>query len=51
MNPLSKEFLESRGFCCTAKCKNCPYDPKWSGSSKLKKTKTHSQKINNLKKL
>lgn len=24
--PLFKEFLLSRGFCCFNKCVNCPYD-------------------------
>ncbi|MCJ8346237.1 DUF5522 domain-containing protein [bacterium] len=23
--PLSKEFLLKRGYCCDNKCKNCPY--------------------------
>lgn len=36
MKPLSRDFLVKRGFCCSAKCTNCPYDPKWSGGSKLR---------------
>ena len=24
-NPLSREFLLRRGFCCNNNCKNCPY--------------------------
>ncbi|MEM1069005.1 MAG: DUF5522 domain-containing protein [Planctomycetota bacterium] len=23
--PLSREFLLSRGYCCNSGCKNCPY--------------------------
>lgn len=23
--PLSREFLLARGYCCHLKCKNCPY--------------------------
>jgi hypothetical protein len=25
MEPLSREFLLSRGFCCDYGCLNCPY--------------------------
>jgi hypothetical protein len=25
INPLSKEFLLSRGYCCSNGCQNCPY--------------------------
>lgn len=28
MEPLSREFLLSRGFCCNCGCKNCPYKVK-----------------------
>lgn len=35
--PLSKEFLINRGSCCSNKCLNCPYIPKWEkGNKKLK---------------
>ncbi len=35
--PLSKEFLMSRGKCCSHKCVHCPYVPKWvKGSTKIK---------------
>ena len=26
--PLSKEFLLARGYCCNNNCKNCPYKNK-----------------------
>lgn len=26
--PLSREFLEQRGFCCNSGCVNCPYKEK-----------------------
>jgi len=26
--PLSREFLEQRGFCCNSGCTNCPYKEK-----------------------
>jgi hypothetical protein len=33
--PLSKEFLLKKGFCCGKRCVNCPYIPKWlRGSTK-----------------
>lgn len=25
MQPLSREFLKDRGFCCGNRCMNCPY--------------------------
>lgn len=28
--PIPKESLAKRGYCCGNKCKNCPYDPKWT---------------------
>jgi len=28
MQPLSAEFLKSRGKCCGNGCLNCPYQPK-----------------------
>ncbi len=35
--PLTKEFLISRKVCCSHKCLNCPYVPKWiKGSTKIK---------------
>lgn len=37
VKPLSSEFLESRGKCCSSGCINCPYFPKHSGSKLLKK--------------
>ena len=24
---LTAHYLLERGFCCSCKCKNCPYDP------------------------
>lgn len=34
--PLSREYLISKGKCCSHKCVNCPYIPKWiRGSSKI----------------
>lgn len=27
-NPLTREFLIKRGYCCSMKCLNCPYTPK-----------------------
>ena len=35
MKPLSKEFLASRGKCCSNNCTNCPYYVKASGSTEL----------------
>ena len=26
-----------RGSCCSCECRHCPYEPKHSGSSKIKK--------------
>jgi hypothetical protein len=35
--PLSKEFLLSRGKCCGGQCTNCPYTPRWKkGSTQTK---------------
>lgn len=35
--PLSKEFLVNREKCCSYRCVNCPYVPKWTkGSTKIK---------------
>ena len=28
-NPLSREFLLQRSFCCGKNCVNCPFIPKW----------------------
>jgi hypothetical protein len=34
-NPLPRELLIRRGFCCGMKCQNCPYSPKHTyGSNK-----------------
>lgn len=36
MPPLSKEFLASRGSCCSNGCYNCPYVPRGKkGSNKI----------------
>tara|TARA_B100000315_G_C14312974_1_gene467253 strand:+ start:550 stop:669 length:120 start_codon:yes stop_codon:yes gene_type:complete len=38
MEPLPKEFLLERGYCCGSGCKNCPYDPKHiEGNTKVEK--------------
>ena len=37
LKPLSAEFLLKRGFCCGFKCKNCPYHPKYTKGSKVKR--------------
>jgi hypothetical protein len=35
--PLSREYLLSRGVCCGSGCKKCPYVPKnTKGSKKIK---------------
>ncbi len=26
MEPLSRDFLLARGYCCKLGCRNCPYD-------------------------
>jgi hypothetical protein len=44
-NPLPKELLIKRGFCCGMQCRNCPYIPKHTyGSGKIKPKKTKGRK-------
>lgn len=31
---LSREFLINRGRCCSNKCKNCPYFPRYLRNSR-----------------
>jgi len=35
---LTSLFLQKRGYCCSNKCSNCPYDPPHiiKGNSKIK---------------
>lgn len=35
-NPLSREFLLQRNFCCGKKCVNCPFIPKWQHGANKK---------------
>lgn len=36
MKPLSREFLEKRGYCCGNGCSNCPYYPRHTKNVKTK---------------
>jgi len=39
LEPLSKEFLTERGWCCGSGCTNCPYTPKHRrGNTELAKS-------------
>ncbi len=35
MTPLTREFLLSRGKCCSMGCRACPYFPRASGSKEV----------------
>jgi hypothetical protein len=35
-NPLSSEFLSSRGTCCGNGCKECPYYPRHTAGTRTK---------------
>ena len=52
-DPLSKEFLTERGWCCGSGCTNCPYEPKHRrGNTKLevnKKLANNQTDLNNNK--
>lgn len=32
--PIGREYLLERGFCCGNKCLNCPYYPKYEKNNK-----------------
>lgn len=43
-NPLTKEFLISRGSCCAKGCVNCPYWPKnIKGNTCIKEEKNETK--------
>jgi hypothetical protein len=43
--PLSKQFLIDRGYCCGNRCINCPYWPKYiKDNTKLRKQNESSDK-------
>ena len=39
MEPLSREFLLNRGYCCDSGCKNCPYREKKNMKERIKEMK------------
>lgn len=42
--PLSREFLLERGYCCNHGCKNCPYKKISTTSHRETKHKTKKSK-------
>ena len=37
LEPLGKEYLLERGWCCGMRCTNCPFEPNWvNGNKKIK---------------
>jgi hypothetical protein len=40
---LTADFLKRRGFCCSNKCTNCPYSPKYIKGNTVLQENSNSQ--------